>query len=72
MVNLPKLKGKMVECDVSQDQMAKELDVSRSTLIRKMAGGGLGFTVGDVKRIIEILSLTKDEVVAIFFTESVA
>lgn len=72
VVHLLKLKGKMVECGISQERMAEHLGINRSTLCRKMSGGGLGFTIGDVNKIIDILELTRDEVMSIFFISKVA
>lgn len=68
-MNTAKLKGKMRENGMSQEEMAKRLGVALSTLNRKLqVQEGDNFTVGEANKIYRILDLTSDEAVAIFFS----
>lgn len=73
-MNVAKLKGKMRERNVTQEEMAKKLGIALSTMNRKLqddAVGG-GFTVGEAHKMYEVLELSNDEAVSIFFGHSVA
>lgn len=65
MCNISKLKGRMVEKGVTQDALAKAIDVDRSTMSRKMTGKA-SFTVGEAEKISLFLHLSKDDSVSIF------
>ena len=71
-VNIPKLKGKLTEMSMSVEELAEKMGINKATLYRKMANGGLGFSVKDANLIVEILQLTLDEAMAIFFARKVA
>ena len=72
MVNIRKLKAKMVEKDISIIQLANILSIDRSTVYRKLNKSGENFTVKDVEKIAKALSLTYDDINNIFFTNEVA
>jgi len=73
MVKVNKLKAKIVERDLSIQTVAKQLGMNRSTLYRKLKrGSGEAFTVGEVRKLSEILQLTPDEITEIFFSKDVA
>ena len=72
MVNIRKLKAKMVEKDISIIQLANILSIDRSTVYRKLNKSGETFTVIDVEKIAKALSLTYDDINNIFFTDVVA
>ena len=72
MVNINKLKGKIVECGESVDSLAKKTGLNKSTIYRKMADNGDTFTIAEADLISKILNLTKEEVNAIFFAQFVA
>ena len=65
--DIRKLKSRLVENGLTQEQMAQHLRVSEGTVSRKMTGGGLDFSIGQVHEIASLLSLTGAEVVEIFF-----
>ena len=71
-VNIPKLKGKLVEKGMTVEQLADAMGINKATLYRKMGNGGLGFTVKDANEIVDILQLTLEEAMAIFFAQKVA
>lgn len=72
VVNVNKLKGKIVENGINVDILAEKMGVDKSTLYRKIAANGENFTIGDVDAMAQILHLTRDEVNGIFFTQFVA
>ena len=71
MVNTNKLKGKLVEHEMTQQDLADLLGMDRSTFYRKMKEGGR-FSIQEVNQIVEIIPLTKDEALDIFFAKPVA
>ena len=72
MMNVNKLKGKIVENGVNVDAVAEAINIDKSTFYRKLAAGGDNFTIGEADQIAKFLKLTKDEVNAIFFAQFVA
>lgn len=71
MVNVSKLKGKIVERDITQEELAKNIGITKSTFYRKMKQNG-NFSIKEVNLIVSSLNLTKDEAINIFFAETVA
>ncbi len=67
IINVQRLKGKIVERNHTQEAVAEAMGMNRSTFYRKMKNGGNGFTVGDIHKMIECVPLTKEEVMDIFF-----
>lgn len=65
-MNIPKLRGKMVEMGFSVESLAAEMGIDKSTLYRKLDNGEK-FTVGEAQKIKNALDLTNDEANAIFF-----
>ncbi len=65
-MNIPKLRGKMVEMGFSVESLATEIGIDKSTLYRKLDNGEK-FTVGEAQKIRNALDLTNDEASAIFF-----
>ena len=72
MVNINKLRGRMVEHEVNADKMASLLGINRATFYRKMENAGEAFTIREVSIIAETLKLNLAELNAIFFDSSVA
>lgn len=66
-MNILKLKGKIVENNLSVDKLAKAMGISKSTLYRKLKCNGSGLMVKEVYLIAEILKLTPKEANEIFF-----
>lgn len=66
--NMRKLKGVIVEKNTTQETLAKQAKMTRSTFYRKMLSGGSEFTAGEIKCIREALSLTLEQIDAIFLT----
>lgn len=71
MVNVSKLKGKIVERNTTQEELAATIGIDKSTFYRKMKQNG-NFSIKEVNLIVSALDLSKDEAMAIFFSETVA
>jgi len=67
-LNLIKLKQKMLEKQKSNKDLAFELGISRSAIQRKLSGE-VQFSQGELKILIQILSLSDEEVMSIFFNQ---
>ena len=65
-MNIAKLKGKMVEKGINVETLASKMNIDRSTLYRKLDGGEK-FTIGEARKIKDILHLTLNEATSIFF-----
>lgn len=65
MVKVNKLKGAIVANGKTQDQIAAEINIDRSTFYRKMSKGG-AFTIGEVSKMVESIPLTYEEAIDIF------
>lgn len=72
MVNMNRLKGKMVEKEVTIELLAERLGISRSTLYRKLSNNGDTLFVKEANEIVDTLGLTSDEAMSIFFSQFVA
>jgi|GEM_PF-212532 len=72
MVNINKLKGKIVECEMSIELLAKKIGIDKATIYRKLNANGENFTIREAGLIAKALELTRDEVNAIFFSQYVA
>ena len=68
MTDVKALVGIMEQRGKSKRATANALNINRTTLYRKLEGEGISFTVGEVRELIEFLSLTRDEVYAIFLS----
>lgn len=66
MVNINKLKGKIVECGLNVSELAAIIGIDRTTFYRKMSAEGRNFTIKEVDSIAKELHLTCDEVNSIF------
>lgn len=67
-VNVALLRGKIAERGLTQEKLARELAMDKSTLSRKMKSEALDFSVGEMHQIVEILELSKVEAGEIFLS----
>lgn len=67
IVNTNKLKGKLSEKAVTQELVADLMGIDKTTFYRKMKNGGSGFTIGEIHKMTDVIPLSKDEAVDIFF-----
>lgn len=65
MCNVLKLKGKIVENGMTQEEFSKAVEIDRATLNRRMKRAE-SFTIGEVTRIVSVLNLNEDEAISIF------
>lgn len=72
MVNVNKLKGKIVECGTNVAELASKIGIDRATLYRKLNSDGKNFTIEEADLISKELNLSCEEVNAIFFSQYVA
>lgn len=72
MVNVNKLRGRLVENGATIEDMAKSLGISAATIYRKLQANGESFTVGEANGIVRFLHLSPEEATAIFFSHEVA
>lgn len=72
MVNIRKLRAKLVEKDISVIELASIIGIDKSTVYRKLNKSGESFTVSDVEKIAKALSLTCEDINDIFFANVVA
>lgn len=72
MLNVNKLKGKIVEKGINISTLAKMINVDASTLYRKINNNGSTLTIKEADLIVKSLDLTADEANAIFFSQFVA
>ena len=71
MVNINKLKGKIVEQGMTIEDLAREIGVNKSTLYRKIQNKGETFTIKEANLICKALNLSGEEATAIFFSDHV-
>lgn len=71
MVNTRLLRGKIEERGTNVSEVAAKMGVDKATLYRRIANSET-FTIGEVGKITEILSLSSEEAIAIFFNHIVA
>lgn len=70
MLSANKLKGKLVERDITVTKMSEILKMNPSTFYRKIKNNSFKIAEADV--IVRVLSLTTDEANEIFFNQLVA
>lgn len=71
MVDTNKLKGAIVSNGKTQQIIAKEIGIDKSTFYRKMKNGG-DFSVGEASKMAEVIPLTDTQAISIFFNDTVA
>ena len=72
MVNINKLKGKIVEKRYSVKTLANTIGLNKSTLYRKLSEEGVSITIKEADAIVRALSLSAEEANEIFFSQFVA
>jgi IS30 family transposase len=72
MIRNYELLEKLIDERSSKDQVAKLLEIDKSTLYRKLKRNGRSFSVEEAKKIAKGLPLTNQEALFIFFNYKVA
>ena len=70
-MNIPELKAIMAKQGISIPKLADAIHISKKTLYSKFEEES-AFTQKEIARIAEVLSLSKEEIIAIFFSDKVA
>lgn len=70
MLDVQKLKGKIVEKGKSVESVSAELGINPATFYRKLKNNS--FEINEADKLIDILTLTNEEAIAIFFSHIVA
>ncbi len=69
MVNINKLKGKIVERELNITELALKINIDKATLYRKINNKGENFTIKEVDKISKVLLLSLEEMNSIFFSQ---
>ena len=64
--NMNKLRGKIAEKGMTQEQLATRIGIDASTFSRKMSKNGLSFTVEEVQKIVALLEINSADAQEIF------
>ena len=72
MVNINKLKGKMVELGINAEELSAKIGIDKATFYRRLSSDGETFSIKEADDIARELKLTKDELNSIFFAQYVA
>ena len=72
MINIQKLKGKIIEKGLSISELAEKININRATLYRKLRGNGENISIKEANLIVKELGLTVEEANSIFFENHVA
>lgn len=72
MVNVNKLKGKIVECGLNISELADLIGIDKATLYRKIGDEGQKITIREADLISKELRLSREEVNDIFFSQCIA
>lgn len=72
MVNVNKLKAKIVEMELNVDELSEKIGMDRATFYRRLSVGGQTFSIKEADAISRELNLTKEEVNEVFFSQFVA
>ena len=72
MVNVNKLKGKIVECGLNIAELAERIGLDKATLYRKINNNCESVSIREANLIAKELHLTADDIHAIFFNQYVA
>lgn len=72
MVNINKLKAKMVEIGINVEELSGAIGMDKATFYRRLSADGQTFLIKEVDAICKELKMTKEEVNEIFFSQFVA
>lgn len=72
MVSINKLRGRIVECGLTIENLADMMGINRSTLYRRLHTGGENISIKEANQLKDILQLTPAEANDIFFSSNVA
>lgn len=67
MADMQMLKAKLKYSDLTYQTAGEIIDVGRDTFSRKMLNDGAGFTVEEIRKLMDVMQLSKEDVWNIFF-----
>lgn len=70
MLDVSRLKSKIVEKDTNVKELSRKIGINHATFYRKLKSNS--FSIEEADKIAAALSLTNEEVTAIFFSQFVA
>lgn len=68
-IDIATLRKKIEERHMTLSDFSREIGINPSTLYRKIEGNGVGITIGEVHRMVEVLGLSKSEAIRIFLPQ---
>lgn len=68
-VNVELLKRSIAASGKTKEMVAKEIGIDYSTFSRKMKCDALAFSIGQMHKLVEVLSLSDDQASKIFFAQ---
>ena len=72
-VNVDKIRGRTRELRMTDEQVAKEVNMHPTTYYRKLnTENGENFTLGQAFALVKVLRFTKAEAVDVFFSDELA
>ena len=69
-MNVSELKAAMARKDISIPKLAELVEINKKTMYSRFSGE-TEFSLSEIKKIAEVLSLTNEDILIIFFTEKV-
>ena len=69
-VNIARLREKILAQGMTQEKAAHAIGMDKSTFSRKMKGQALGFSVGEMHKLVSVLNINNTEAVEIFLFEN--
>ncbi len=72
MIDINKFRAIIIEKNTSIEEVSYQLGVNKSTIYRKLQQNGETFTLKEINMLVTILNLTNNEILKIFFANSVA
>ena len=66
-MDIRRIRGLMIQHDFTQQKLAEKMEISLSTLSRKLCTGGGGFTLEELEKLKRLLNMTDEEAIDIFF-----
>lgn len=69
MVNLNKLRGKIVENGLNIAELSRKIGMDKATFYRKLNENGETFSVREVNAMVKELNINRNEALDIFFSQ---
>lgn len=69
-MNILKLKGRIVENGLNNSTFAKKINLPVATFYRRLENEGKDFTIGEIERIVDVLNLSSQDAIDIFYPKS--